>query len=1199
MGYLMDRVSVRVGGILLMLVLVSPAHSASPWRYWNKADGLMESWVFGLTSDAEGHVVVKHGEVPSETLLDGYRINTIPSNHSYGRLLSPPQRNGAAEGELWTFDTEGILIHDASGWHKYPDSDIAGFAKSSRMALIPWYLYSISRFRGAGQNDRMDVVPIGNHSAVIMFPDRLVEWNRATGKKRLIRIAAQTALKRFLDAQSSFEGGLWLTGENGIAHLEKSGERFDWDELPAPSGLTDLKSPIEGRAGEVFLSGRRPDGKRALFIVQESAWKEVFVGGPEALKGWRGPDGAIWIQRGDQLMQLDGSTEASPTKAVASGLTAVLNEPGQNFWIATNEGIGRYSPSLWRTPSEAAWIDAPVLAINEDREGRVWFLTGKFLIVKDHEKWRRSQLPTGSRSALLIDTLLILENGEVVMRADSLADPVAFNPHTRKFRFVKHPDGKRTGFIARRKAGSIWVQVFEDDGIHWRLQAYDGTKFLPPESFPLVTVNDLRLILEARNGDMWIGTPSSLSVLRNGKLSVIGPKEGFADTGVFSAVETANGKLLLGGRESVTEFDGKSFHVVKSIDLAEHMSLGVDGSVWASSGSGVHRYLRSQWISDSVEEGLPSAAVHEVYADFEGRVWAGTSRGIGLYYPGADPDPPATSIVDGRNLRETPPGGEVRLAFSGVDKWKFTSPDRLTFSWRLDNSAWSDFDPSQFASFTALRSGGHHFEVRAMDRNGNVDAHPASFLFTVLTPWYNARGFYIVAGLGLLALLFLLRTAAKYHGNLKFQSRHDPLTLLPNRLEFEDVLSSTVVRATRPVAVMFIDLDGFKQVNDLYGHKAGDALLQEVSLRIGKCIRPSDTLARLGGDEFTIVMPATERDRAAAIADVILVSLRRSFLVEGHSLELSASVGIGLCPDHGRDATTLLRLADIAMYQSKANNKNCYRFYDSSMEDGAARKSEIVALLRSSLENNGFLLQYQPIVDSTGTVVQMEGLIRINTPAGAVIPPDDFIGVAEETGLIYAVGDWVLANACRQARAWRDAGFDIRVAINVSPLQLESPDFAEKTLMCVAAAGLPASSIGIEITETRIIRSRQQAHAALQQLRLSGLSVSLDDFGTGYSSLSILANLPVDGVKIDRSFIAQLTTNSRTLDLIGETIRLTHKLGLQITAEGIEEQIQLELLRKMDCDLFQGYLIAPPIDPKDATAFLAGQTTTRQFVSIH
>ncbi len=1193
----METKSVRLVGIILFfLTLVSPAYSASPWRYWNKSDGLIESWVFGLTSDADGHVVVKHGEVMNESILDGYSVKTITSQHAYGRLLSPP-RTGAAENELWTFDTEGILIHDGSGWHKYPDNEIAEFAKSSGMTLIPWYLYSISSYRGAGQNDRMDVVPIGNGSAVIMFPDRLVEWNRITKQKRLIQIAAQSAASRFLDVQGSPDGSLWLTGENGLGHLKivagirNARDTFEWHDQRATGRLTDLKSPMAGRDGEVFLSGLRPDGRRGLFRVKASEWAEIFVGSSEPLKGWRGPDDTVWIQRGDQLMQLDGNPGATPNRAVANGLTGVVSHTHQGFWIATTEGVGRYSPALWRTPSGAEWIDTPVKAITGDKKGRVWFLTGNFLIVNDHEKWRRFQLPVGPRSALLIDTMLVAGNGDLVMRADSLAETVAFDPSTEKFRFVRHPDGKRTGFIARRAAGSMWVQVFENDGVRWRLQAYDGTDFQPAiESFPFLTLTDLRLILETHDGKTWIGTPGSLSLIENGALRTIGVKDGFTDTGVFSAVETADGHVFLGGRESVTEYDGKSFRIVRSIDLAENMSLGRDGAIWTASGSGVHRYQPGKWVSNAVEDGLPSAAVHDVYSDFHGRVWAGTSRGLSLFYPDADTDPPLTSIADGRNLRKTPPGGEVRLAFSGVDKWKFTSPDRLTFSWRLDNSTWSDFDQSQFVPFTGLKSGGHLFEVRAMDRNGNVDPQPASFQFIVLTSWYNAKGFYVVAGLGLFALLFLLRVAAKYHGNLKFQSRHDPLTHLPNRLGFEEVLSTTVVQARNPVAVMFIDLDGFKQVNDLYGHKVGDALLKQVSLRIGGCIRPSDTLARLGGDEFTIVMPEMDRDHAATIADMILVSMRDSFVVDGHLLELSASVGIGLCPDHGNDATTLLRFADIAMYQSKANNKNCYRFYDSSMEESVFRKSEIVALLRANLQDDGFSLVYQPITDAAEKVVQMEALVRMNTSSGAAVPPNEFIPIAEETGLINALGDRVFATACRQARLWQDAGFDIRVAINLSPIQLESPGFVGRTLRWLAASGLRGSSFIMEITETAMIRSREQADAAIQELRLAGIGVALDDFGTGYSSLSILANLPVDCIKIDRSFTAQLTRSSRTLDLVSETVRLAHKLGLRITAEGVEEQTQLDILREMGCDFVQGYLIARPLRPEDATELLAGQS---------
>jgi diguanylate cyclase (GGDEF)-like protein len=430
--------------------------------------------------------------------------------------------------------------------------------------------------------------------------------------------------------------------------------------------------------------------------------------------------------------------------------------------------------------------------------------------------------------------------------------------------------------------------------------------------------------------------------------------------------------------------------------------------------------------------------------------------------------------------------------------------------------------------------------------------------------------------------------AVTYHGNLKFQGRHDPLTRLPNRLHFEDVLSTIVDQSKKAAAVMFIDLDGFKQVNDLYGHKAGDALLQQVSHRIGSCIRSCDTLARLGGDEFTIVMPAMDRDQAGILADTILISLRNPFFVDGHVLELSASVGIGLSPDHGRDAITLLRLADIAMYQSKASNKNCYRFYDSSMEDSVFRKSEIAGYIRSTLKRDAFFLMYQPIIDAAGATVQMEALIRMNSPSGVAVPPNEFICVAEETGLIHAVGDWVLEKACGQARAWQDAGFNVRVAVNVSTLQLEAADFAGKTLRCLAAFGLPGSSIVIEITETAMIRSRDQANDAIRQLRLSGVGVSLDDFGTGYSSLSILASLPVDCVKIDPSFTAQLASNSRTVDLVGETVRLAHKLGLSITGEGVEEQIQLKILQELGCDLFQGYLIAPPISTEDATELLAG-----------
>jgi hypothetical protein len=270
--------------------VLAPARAESPWRVWSKADGLMESFTFGLSQDAGGRILVKVGDVSQITVLDGYQITGIVNQHSYGRLLSDPG-NG-----VWTFDPEGILIHGDSGWRKYPDNEIAAFAKTSRMSITPWFLYSTTRRL---QEEWMDVVPQGNNSGLVLFPDRILQWNRASGQKRLVRVAAETLLTQFRDVRQSLDGGFWLSGENGLAYLRKAGGDFVWTEFKAPGGLTNLQSPVEGRDGEVFLSARRPDGRRALIRFAGRArggaasWTEIFVGGGESLSGWRGPDGTI------------------------------------------------------------------------------------------------------------------------------------------------------------------------------------------------------------------------------------------------------------------------------------------------------------------------------------------------------------------------------------------------------------------------------------------------------------------------------------------------------------------------------------------------------------------------------------------------------------------------------------------------------------------------------------------------------------------------------------------------------------------------------------------------------------------------------------------------------------------------------------------------------------------------------------------
>ena len=374
----------------------------------------------------------------------------------------------------------------------------------------------------------------------------------------------------------------------------------------------------------------------------------------------------------------------------------------------------------------------------------------------------------------------------------------------------------------------------------------------------MAQLKDLKAILEARNGDIWLAATNSLGVIRDMTLRMMGPRDGFADTGVFSMAETTDGRILLGGRDHVSEYDGKSFRTMYDTDLAESLCRDQNGTVWTATGSGIHRYRPGQLITNTNDDGLPATAVRKVYCDSQGRVWAGTGQGISMYYPAADTDPPLTKIIDDRNLRETPPGGKVRLAFSGTDKWKFTSPDRLMFSWRMDNSTWSDFSSAQFAAFEGLHAGKHRFEVKAMDRNGNIDASAARYEFSVLLPWYQQGEFLFILFMAGGIIAVLSRLAWRHHARLAYQGTHDPLTGLSNRavfdLNFQDAISTARAEDTR-VAMILLDLDRFKPINDTLGHLIGDLFLKEVSARLQRMIRKQDTLARLGGDEFAVMMP--------------------------------------------------------------------------------------------------------------------------------------------------------------------------------------------------------------------------------------------------------------------------------------------------------------------------------------------------------
>lgn len=1168
--------------VCLLLAPIAPAEGASSWRFWTKADGLMESVVFGLTADSAGHILVKSGDVPNISILDGYQITQLPSPHTYGRFLNSPER------EIWTFDTKGIEVHDAFGWHKYLDGDIATFANNSSMRRTPWFVYSYTR----GLEDRMDLVPEGGQRGIIMFPDRLLEWNRATLGKTPVHAASESKLSVFRDIQTSWDGGFWVTGERGIAHLKKVSDGFAWEEYAGPVNLHDFASPMEGENGEVFVSASKRDGHRVLvhFTTRcgkcQGSWEQIYEGSRGRLKGWRGPDGAVWVQNERKIMRLTPERTGDDTDGrVITGLTtAVVSIPNQGFWLGTTTGVARYSPPLWRTPPELGQVDGAVSAISGDGHGRVWFLSGENLVVNDHGAWRRYRMPSGARDNVLTDRILVLENGDLVIRGNSLADLVIFDARSGKFHTVPHPQGRKIGWIAKRNEGAVWVQVLDPDGVHWDLDIFDGSNFIGGGLARFGTLTDLKVIYEAHNGDIWLGATNRLGMVHDGQLRLFDAKQGFTDTGVFSAVETARGHMVLGGRDHISEYDGKNFRVIHSIDIAESLAAGSDGWIWVGSGSGVHRFRTGQWVSNTTDDGLAANDVRIAYCDEQGRVWAGTGQGVSLFYPNADPDPPITRIMDDNNLRETPPGGKVRLAFVGMDKWKFTSSDRLTYSWRIDGSEWSPFDSSPFASFEGLRAGNHRFEVRAMDRNANVDPAPAHFEFTVLLPWYLEKPFLLFAALAAVIIFFTSRSAWRHQRRLSFQGRHDPLTGLANRTVFEANFQKAIGAAraeNTSVAMLLLDLDRFKPVNDSFGHTVGDQFLRETADRLRRLVRSQDTLARLGGDEFAIVMPSIlTRTEAESMAERILEVLRRPYRIESLELQGSASIGVSLFPEHGEDTSTLQRLADLAMYKCKAQDKDGYAVFDPDAAQLDFRTAQMAGLIREGLEKNYFQLHYQPVESRSGKLIAFEALVRLVHPEFGTIAPGEFISVAEDSGLIIRLGDWVLREACFQMARWGGDYDGLRINVNVSAVQLTRPDFAAGVRAILDETGLDPGALTLEITETALMRNWSESRQQIEQLRLLGVSIALDDFGTGYSTLSSLHRLPVDYIKIDQSFVRRIEESSDGLALIQGIIDLVHKFGFQVVAEGVEERGQFASLKLTQCDFFQGYLLGRP-EPVD------------------
>jgi diguanylate cyclase (GGDEF)-like protein/PAS domain S-box-containing protein len=430
---------------------------------------------------------------------------------------------------------------------------------------------------------------------------------------------------------------------------------------------------------------------------------------------------------------------------------------------------------------------------------------------------------------------------------------------------------------------------------------------------------------------------------------------------------------------------------------------------------------------------------------------------------------------------------------------------------------------------------------------------------------------------------------------IEYLAYHDTLTGLPNRLLVQDRFEQAMAQAERKqskVALVYLDLDNFKSINDTLGHAAGDEFLKEVARRLRACVRDSDTISRQGGDEFLLVLgelPDTEV--VSAIVIKIMERLQEPMHLDTHELSSSASIGVAIGPDDGHDFETLRKKADLAMYRSKESGRNTYHFFDPTMDAEAGEHLFMRNGLRHALERQEFVLHYQPQIDlASGAVIGAEALIRWNHPELGLVAPARFIPVAEESGLIVPIGEWVLREACCQAVAWQQAGLpELAMAVNLSAVQFKRGDIEKSILHALESSGLDPSLLELELTESILIQNVENVLATVKRLKLLGVKISIDDFGTGYSSLSYLKRFDIDKLKIDQSFVRDLATDPDDAAIVRAIIQMARSLNLRTIAEGVETVEMLEQLRSFQCDEAQGYYFARPMPAADFASYLLGK----------
>ncbi len=1002
------------------------------------------------------------------------------------------------------------------------------------------------------------------------------------GATRIYGVESGLPARTVVAIQRDHDGNLWVRLRFAGEYILPAGQnKIRKVQLLNPSQSV-LGIPAIDSDGRVLMP--MPDG---MLVGHERSWQKI-----DHASGLRGAvytafedrQHSLWIGlKGRGLSQWRGYREWESYSS-ASGLTsdevhAILPQPGGPIWVGTDGGLlkGERQGASIQWNKVAEFEGSAVNVIRAGPDGTLW-------------------MGTGSHGIGRLDT----RSGRVI--------------------FLSEAQGSSSGVIELRFDHQQQLWVGANGGLFVAKAPYETFTRIP--DLPPVRV---WAIAEGSDHTLWVGGVDGLYSFSGGVWKNWTEASGLRGNQVLSLGAGANGTMWVGYRFTSgvdrVHLRANGLDIEKNVgrqgtdEIVSFIDSDAQGQMWTGTDHGVEVWNGARWSHYVMSDGLVwnNCNPNAFAAEPDGTVWIGTSGGLSRFKPRPrnDLEAPIEVVftrmeiggVDVSDLIN--PSFEMHLnsLVSRYSALNATRENAVVFRYRLEgaSSAWAETTQRELR-FARLAPGAYKLEIEAQNGDGVWNKHRAEYAFTILTPWYRTWWFFIMCGLiPLFGTWFfyrirmtaamirehdlkLLVEAQKTIQNLAF---YDPLTELPNRRMLLDRLRKTLatsVRSGRLRALLFVDLDKFKLLNDSFGHKTGDLLLQETARRLSAATRETDTVARLGGDEFIVILEdlsalAEEAaTQAEMIAEKILSVTSQPYLLDGRECLATSSIGITVFGSQLVSIEEVLQQADIAMYQAKAAGRNTTRFFAPELQAAINARASMEEELRVAIKQDQFLLYFQPQIDR-GTIIGTEALVRWKHPQRGIIFPGTFIPLAEETGLILPLGDWVLETACQQLAAWanKKETAHLSIAVNISARQLRQPDFVENVLAAIERTGANPHRLEMELTESMLVENIEEVISKMTELKLHGFRFSLDDFGTGYSSLSYLKRLPLDLMKIDRAFVRDILTDNAGGAIAQAIVSLSRAMGIPVLAEGVENEAQREFLAGLGCHLYQGYLYSWPV----------------------